>query len=167
MTQPTTTANPAAAHQAHRFHEAVLIAFGVALIAFIADGFGHWTGVAAFAPPLGASLFLMVGLPESAMSQPRSVIGGHLVCAIISILVAQYVPVASAVVPLAFFLSVFAMIQARVIHAPAAATIYLVAAHPTGFEVLASPFLPGLAVILALATVYNRLRGHKYPRHWL
>lgn len=164
MTQ--TAVSPAAAHQAHRLHEALLIAFGVALIAFIADGFGHWTGLAAFAPPLAASLFLMVALPESAMSQPRAVVGGHLVCAILSILTVQYVTVSAAVVPVAFFLSVFVMIQARVIHAPAAATIYLMVTHPTGFEVLASPFLPGLAIIVALAMVYNRLRGHKYPRHW-
>lgn len=171
MTDTKTTATPVPAqaqtYQQHRLLETLAIAGGIALIAFIADFVGKIGGVSAFAPPLAASLFLMIALPESAMSQPRAVVGGQLVCAILSLIVVQYCPVPLLIVPVAFFIAVAAMILLRVIHAPAAATIYLVASAHHDWMMVATPFVSGLAVILPLAMMVNKLRGHKYPRHWM
>lgn len=163
----TAPATPAAAYAEHRLAQTVIIAFGVALIAGLADFFDKSTGIIIFAPPLAASLFLIIALPESAMSQPRAVIGGQLLCAIISIGVDKYFPIPELQVATALFLSIAAMISLRMVHAPAAAMVYFITASHLDWHVILSPILPGLALIIVCGFGYNRLRKHVYPRRWL
>ncbi|MDP4822772.1 MAG: HPP family protein, partial [Aestuariivirgaceae bacterium] len=79
-----TPATPATSYAERRMAQTVIIALGVALIAGLADFFDKSTGIIIFAPPLAASLVLIIALPDSAMSQPRAVIGGQLLGTLIS-----------------------------------------------------------------------------------
>lgn len=161
-----TPATPATSYAEHRMAQTVIIALGVALIAGLADFFDKSTGIIIFAPPLAASLFLIIALPDSAMSQPRAVIGGQLLCTLISIAIDKYFPIPELQVAVALFLSIAAMISLRMVHAPAATMVYFITADHLDWHVIASPILPGLALIIVCGFGYNRLRKLFYQRRW-
>jgi CBS-domain-containing membrane protein len=116
---------------------------------------------------LAASLFLVIAVPESAMAQPRALLGGQVLCAAISIAVMHFLPWPELVVAGAFFLSVAAMILTRTVHAPAAATIYFVIVSHASWEMIFVPIAAGSVFVIVMGAMINRLRGETYPRHWL
>jgi CBS domain-containing membrane protein len=113
-------------YREHRIFKALVIAAAIAGVATLAEAAGPVVGVSLFVPPLAACLFLVIVVPESAMAQPRALLGGQVLCAAISIAVMHFLPWPELVVAGVFFLSVAAMIMTWTVHAPVAATIYFV-----------------------------------------
>jgi len=154
-------------YREHRIFKAMIVAAAVAVVAALADAAGPAFGASLFVPPLAASLFLVIAVPESAMAQPRALLGGQVLCAAISIAVMHFLPWPELVVAGAFFLSVAAMILTRTVHAPAAATIYFVIVSHASWEMIFVPIAAGSVFVIAMGVMINRLRGEPYPRHWL
>ena len=154
-------------YREHRIFKAMIVAAAVAVIAALADAAGPAFGASLFVPPLAASLFLVIAVPESAMAQPRALLGGQVLCAAISIAVMHFLPWPELVVAGAFFLSVAAMILTRTVHAPAAATIYFVIVSHASWEMIFVPIAAGSVFVIVMGVMINRLRGEPYPRHWL
>ena len=63
-------------YREHRIFKAMIVAAAVAVVAALADAAGPAFGASLFVPPLAASLFLVIAVPESAMAQPRALLGG-------------------------------------------------------------------------------------------
>ncbi|MEV3858233.1 HPP family protein [Streptomyces sp. NPDC050095] len=119
-------------------------------------------------PPLAASAALVHGAPGLPISQPRNLVGGQLLSAVIgfgTLAVAGSNGWAAAV---AAGLSLGAMMLTHLSHSPAAATaaiVVLQAPHPL-------PFLPLLALattlLVAIGLLPGRIGGHpvRYPLSW-
>ncbi|MDR3086440.1 MAG: HPP family protein [Azoarcus sp.] len=123
----------------------------------------------------GASAVLIYGAPGAELSQPRNLVGGHLVSALIGVacykLCPQDIGLASA---LAVSLAIAAMQATQTLHPPGGATALIAvtggdAVYRLGFYYMFSPVLVGALIMLAVALCVNNLSSNvarHYPRHW-
>lgn len=116
-------------------------------------------------PPMAASMALVAGAPALPLSQPRHVIGGQVISAVVGVLVglASHSLWAAA---LAGGLALGAMMATRTAHSPAAATAVIGAMTVDGR--LSFVVCAGLAAgVLVLAGVLRaRSHGAAYPAYW-
>jgi CBS domain-containing membrane protein len=117
----------------------------------------------------GASAVLLFAVPLGPLSQPWSLVGGHLISAFIGITVAKFIPdivIASAV---AVGLSISIMYISSCLHPPGAATaLSAVIGGSTvmemGYEFMLFPVALNILVMLGFALVINNLLpGRYYP----
>lgn len=115
----------------------------------------------------GASSLLLFALPEAPLSQPRSVIGGHLLASLIAAACLALFGPQWWAVGLATGLGVGAMMATRTVHPPAGsnAIIVFLAKPSWGFLLLST--LAGAVVLVGIAVFYHRAtRRHRYPSYW-
>lgn len=128
----------------------------------------NWSHQIWLMAPFGASCVLLFAVPASPLAQPRNVIGGHLVSALIG-LIFLYAFGSS---PLSMALSVGTAIAAmqwlRVVHPPAGANplVILTGAAITPDFIL-FPVLSGAIFLVTLATLLNNYGANKWPNYWL
>lgn len=117
--------------------------------------------------PFGASCALVFGMPDSPLAQPRSVIGGHLLSAIIGLLFLHLFGANWASAAAAVALAIGAMQATRTMHAPAGGNPLLAMAAGASWDFMVTPVLSGALVIVVTAFIVNNLRpGGRYPRYW-
>ncbi|NBE50920.1 HPP family protein [Streptomyces boluensis] len=119
-------------------------------------------------PPLAASAALVHGAPGLPLAQPRNLVGGHLISALIGFATLAVAGSSAWGAAVAAGLSLGAMMLTHLAHAPATATAFIV--------VLQSPdpvtFLPLLALgsclLVAIGLLPGRIAGHpvRYPVAW-
>ncbi len=124
----------------------------------------------------GASAVLLYGAPQAEFSQPRNLVGGHVLSALIGIslykLMPDLVPLASA---LAVALSIVAMHATRTLHPPGGATALIAVSgssnsHMLGYSFVLSPVALGALVMLLVALLINNLSSNPkrhYPVYWV
>lgn len=140
-----------------------LAAFG-AFAAVAAIGLAHSAGpVALMIPSFGASCALLFAAPGSPLAQPSAVIGGHVVSTAAALLLRAAVPDVWWAAALAVAVAIALMMALRVLHPPGAANPLVVFALDPGFGFLVAPVLVGAAALVAMATLYHRLSGTRYP----
>lgn len=117
----------------------------------------------------GASSVLVYGLINSPLAQPRNLIGGHVICAIIGVtiykLFAGELWLACA---LAVSLSIVAMQITKTLHPPGGATALIAVTGgkkiaELGYMYVLSPVLTGVLILFAVALIFNNLRHRQYP----
>lgn len=141
---------------------------GAALAIGITAWLSKTTGAPWLMAPFGASCVLAFGLPDSPLAQPRSIVGGHLITALVGLLMLHFVGDFWWSEALAVGIALAAMQQTRTVHAPAGANPLLVMATQPGPGFLASPVLAGALVIVAVAWGVNNARSRgSYPRYWI
>lgn len=121
----------------------------------------------------GASAVLIYGAPRSPLSQPRNIIGGHLVSAFVGVSVYLFIPVplwvASA---LAVSTAIAMMHLTKTLHPPGGATALIAIIggeriHSLGYMYLLSPVLIGVLVMTIIAIFANSsVKGRRYPLYW-
>lgn len=118
----------------------------------------------------GASSVLIYGAIQSPLAQPRNLVGGHLISALIGVTVYQLIPDPIWVsAPLAVSLSIVAMQMTKTLHPPGGATA-LIAVIGTpkikalGYLYVLSPVLSGVLILLLVAIIVNNLtKNRSYP----
>jgi CBS domain-containing membrane protein len=118
----------------------------------------------------GASSVLIYGAIQSPLAQPRNLIGGHLISAIIGVTVYQCLPdIIWLTAPLAVALSIVCMQITKTLHPPGGATA-LIAVMGTekikalGYLYVFSPVLTGTLILLIVALIFNNVTSfRKYP----
>ena len=80
------------------------------------------TGTLLIVPSMVASAVLLFAVPHGALSQPWSLLGGHVVSALVGVTCTRLVPEALVAAPLAVGLAVGCMYYLRCIHPPGGAT---------------------------------------------
>lgn len=134
----------------------------------LAIGFTAWLGDVSGTPlligPFGATCVLLFGVPDSPLSQPANVIGGHLLATTLSLALAPILPATPMGMAMAVGAAISLMLLLRITHPPAGADPLLVlSAHP-GWSFLLMPVLVGAVVLVALALVVHRLPPSRvYP----
>ena len=123
----------------------------------------------------GASAVLLYGTPQAEYAQPRNLIGGHLLSALIGITIYKLVPqdvmLASA---LAVSLAIVVMHFTVTLHPPGGATALIAVigsdqVHSLGYLFVLFPVLLGAAVLLVVALLVNNLSANPkrhYPTFW-
>ena len=118
----------------------------------------------------GASSVLIYGIINSPFSQPRNLIGGHLISAIVGVTIHKLIPqelwlsCATAV-----SLSIVLMQMTKTLHPPGGATALIAnlgseKIQDLGYFYVLSPVLSGVLILLIVALVFNNLTEHReYP----
>ncbi|MFY7731050.1 MAG: HPP family protein [Flavobacterium sp.] len=143
---------------------------GLGIIAYLQYGNLNQNDLVFLIGSFGASCVLVYGVIESPLAQPRNLIGGHLVSAVIGVSVQKLLPdVLWVAAPLAVSLSIIAMQITKTLHPPGGATALIAAtASPQirslGYMYVLSPVLSGCLILLVVALIFNNLTPmRKYP----
>jgi len=128
------------------------------------------TGQPLLMAPFGASCFLMFVVPDNPVTQPRNVIGGHVVSALVGMAVMTLLGSAWWAMGLGVGLAIVAMRLTQTNHPPAASDPLLIMLSPfgaPGWGFVLTPVLAGAVLVVAVAVAFNRLRpGVRYPQRW-
>ena len=114
----------------------------------------------------GSSMVLLYGYPDSPFAQPKNVFFGHLVTAIVGLLVLNFIPLPIFItIPLAVGFGVGLMILLNVTHPPAGGNPIIVIMGSVSFDYLFTPVITGSIIILIFAIIINRFILKKsYPK---
>ncbi len=119
-------------------------------------------------PPLGASAVLLYGAPAAPFSQPRNLIGGHLLAAFVGVLMNNLLGINYVSIALTVSLAIAIMLLTRTTHPPAGATAFIGVIESNGNYLW--PFVPVLIsafILLLIALIINNLdRDRNYPEYW-
>lgn len=118
----------------------------------------------------GASSVLIYGIIQSPLAQPKNLIGGHLVSALVGVTVYKFVPeILWLTAPLSVSLAIVMMQITRTLHPPGGATALIAVIgsekiKSLGYLYILSPVLTGCMVLLLVALVFNNITSsRKYP----
>ena len=118
--------------------------------------------------PFATSIVVVMGSPNAEPAQPRALIGGHLVSALVGIVVLQLagpVPWAAAV---AVGLAMVAMHLTRTFHPPAGIDPLVVVVNNMHWHFLLAPVAVGALMLGAFAFLWHNLvvRHGTWPNRW-
>ncbi|VAW70467.1 hypothetical protein MNBD_GAMMA09-2153 [hydrothermal vent metagenome] len=142
---------------------------GITLIAFVSYQITGASGSALIVPSMGASAVLVFAVPHGKLSQPWSLIGGHLISAVIGVACYQLIPEPFIAAGMAVGLAIGAMHLLSCIHPPGGATALAAviggpAIHSLGFSYVLSPILLNVSIIFIIAIVFNSIfPWRRYP----
>lgn len=145
----------------------LLSSFGGALaISALAYAAANWNGLMLLGS-FGASALLVFTLPEAHLSQPRSVVGGHISASLIALGCLAFFGPQWWAVGLATGTAIGFMMVTRTLHPPAGANAIIVfLAKPKALFLLSSTLM-GAASLVVLGIIYHRMTTRqKYPAYW-
>lgn len=120
----------------------------------------------------GATAVLLYGATNSPLAQPRNLIGGHLISAIVGLTAAAFIPAPEfywLACALAVSLSIVAMQMTKTMHPPGGATALIAVIggekiQNLGMMYVLNPVMSGVAILLITALVFNNLsKNRNYP----
>ena len=134
------------------------------------DRLGHLLIIGSF----GASAVLIYGAVRSPLAQPRNLIGGHVLSALVGVTAFRLLGAhpwlaAAAAVALAIVL----MHWTRTLHPPGGATALIAviggeSVHRLGYLYVLVPAALGAVVMLVIAVLVNNIpRSRRYPEFWV
>jgi CBS-domain-containing membrane protein len=143
---------------------------GIGIIAYLQSQTLPNSDVVYLIGSFGASSVLVYGVIQSPLAQPRNLIGGHLVSAIIGVTVQKFVPdILWISAPLAVSLSIVLMQVTKTLHPPGGATALIAvtgsaAIKDLGYWYVLSPVLSGAFILLITALLFNNITPNRqYP----
>ena len=142
---------------------------GILLVFYTSTYFLHGTSSYLIVASMGASAVLLFAVPHGPLSQPWSLIGGHLVSAAIGVSCAKFIPDIFIAAPLAVGLAVGVMYYLHCIHPPGGATALSAvvggsAVHELGYQFILTPVLINVIAIISVAISFNYFfKWRRYP----
>lgn len=146
---------------------------GIALVGLIGAAFVDRLGQGLLIGSFGATAVLVYGAVRSPLAQPRNVLGGHVISALIGVCAFQLfgdaVWLAAAV---AVSTAIAAMHVTKTLHPPGGATALIAviggdSVHGLGYMYALVPVGFGAAVLLAVAVLVNNIpKSRRYPEFW-
>ena len=130
--------------------------------------YGLW-----LAASFGSSVVVVFGYPDNEFSQPKNVLFGHLLCALVGIIfvtlfkITQDRTIFFLTIGLAVGLSVMFMMALKITHPPAGGNTIVVMLTQDSFQFLIFPILVGAVTIIVGGIIYNcYILKKKYPLKW-
>jgi CBS domain-containing membrane protein len=143
---------------------------GIGIISFLQSRTLPHSDLVFLIGSFGASSVLVYGVIQSPLAQPRNLIGGHLVSAIIGVTVQQFIPdILWIAAPLAVSLSIVLMQATKTLHPPGGATALIAVTGSDqiknmGYWYVVSPVLSGALILLITAMLFNNITSNRqYP----
>nr|WP_297308003.1 HPP family protein [uncultured Flavobacterium sp.] len=118
----------------------------------------------------GATCVLIYGVIDSPLAQPRNLLGGHVLSAIVGVTIFKLVPIIWIAAPLAVSLSIILMQVTKTLHPPGGATALIAVTGGTsitelGYMYVLSPILSGVLILLIVALIFNNIpKNRRYPK---
>jgi CBS-domain-containing membrane protein len=147
---------------------------GIGIVGYLNSRYFETSDLVLIIGSFGASAVLIYGAVKSPLAQPRNLLGGHLISALIGVLsyklLGPHLWLASSV---AVATSIAAMHATKTLHPPGGATALIaVIGGPKitnlGFLYALVPVGAGIAIMLIVALVVNNIpRQRKYPEFWV
>ncbi len=146
---------------------------GIAAVAAIHYRYFAGTDLVLIIGSFGASAVLIYGAIKSPLAQPRNLLGGHILSALIGVTMVKicgpYLWLAAA---LAVSISIAVMHATKTLHPPGGATALIAVIsgpqiHLMGYFYVLMPVATGAALMLLVALLINNLAPHRrYPEFW-
>lgn len=147
--------------------------FGILAVAFINYKIFASSDLIMLIGSFGASAVLIYGAIKSPLAQPRNLVGGHFLSALVGVSVLQFFPenlwLASS---LAVSLAIVLMHLTKTLHPPGGATALIAVIgsekiHSLGFLYALIPVLFGALIMLLIAIIVNNIpKTRRYPEYW-
>ena len=114
----------------------------------------------------GSTMVLLYGYPESPFAQPKNIILGHFLTALIGIIFLNFVSLPIFLnIPLAVGFGVMFMILFKVTHPPAGGNPIIVIIGSVSFDYLLTPVLVGSIIVVMFGVIINKFLFKKeYPK---
>ena len=145
---------------------------GMGIIAYLQYGLVSDQDFVFLIGSFGASSVLVYGVISSPLAQPRNLIGGHCISALIGVTVQMLIPdIIWIAAPLAVSLSIVMMQITKTLHPPGGATALIAVTGSTqikalGYWYVISPVLTGALILLLVALLFNNMTSKRqYPSH--
>ncbi|KJR98390.1 MAG: membrane protein [Desulfobulbaceae bacterium BRH_c16a] len=146
---------------------------GIAAVSLIHSKMLDQTGLMMIIGSFGASAVLIYGAVRSPLAQPRNLLGGHVLSAIIGVTAFQWLggdtwPAAAVAVST----SIAVMHLTKTLHPPGGATALIAviggeSVHNLGYLYVLMPTALGAGVMLAIALIVNNIpKNRRYPEFW-
>ena len=141
---------------------------GIGLIGFINSRYFTLNDNLFLIGSFGATAVLIYGATNSPLAQPRNLVGGHLISAIIGVAIHKLIPgeiwLSSA---LAVSLSIVMMQITKTLHPPGGATALIAnigseKIQALGFLYVLSPVLVGVVILLIVALIFNNIPKNRF-----
>lgn len=146
---------------------------GIAAVAYINYGFLEGTDLLLLIGSFGASAVLIYGAIKSPLAQPRNLLGGHVISALIGVTAFKMLdPHLWLAAALAVSVSIAVMHATKTLHPPGGATALIaVISGPKvtnlGYLYALVPVAAGALIMLAVALLVNNLAPRRrYPEFW-
>lgn len=146
---------------------------GISCLALVGQLFFEKSDVTLMIGSFGASAVLLYGAVRSPLAQPRNLMGGHILSAIIGVvcwkLLNQHILLAEA---LAVATAIAVMHATRTLHPPGGATALIAVIgsgkiHALGFLYVLIPATFGPLILLIVALAVNNIpKSRQYPEFW-
>jgi len=118
--------------------------------------------------PFATSIVLVIGSPDVEPAQPRALIGGHLISALVGLAVLKLTGPQAWAAAAAVGLSILAMYVTGTFHPPAGINPLLVVSGNLPWTFLLTPVLAGAVLLTAFCYLWHRgVRRQPWPRRWL
>ncbi len=147
---------------------------GITAVALLHYNLVDQQGLMLLIGSFGASAVLIYGAVRSPLAQPRNLIGGHVLSALVGVMAFQWLgasPWLAAAV--AVSTSIALMHLTKTLHPPGGATALIAViggqgVHKLGYLYVVMPVALGACVMLIIALVVNNIpKNRKYPEFWL
>ena len=149
-------------------------AVGIALCGYLSARYFEPSDSTLLIGSFGASAVLVYGAVKSPLAQPRNLLGGHILSALVGVgcyqLFGPTVWIASA---LAVSFAIVVMLVTKTLHPPGGATSLIAVIggqkiHDLGFFYALVPSGLGAFILLLIALFVNNMsRNRKYPEYWI
>lgn len=129
---------------------------GIAIVSFLSFDAGLPLMVASF----GASSVVLFAMPGSRPSRPRNVIGGHLISAIVAVIIFAVLGCTWYSTALAVFASIVLMVLTDTVHPPGGATALFGVTSGASASYIIAPVLAGAVILVVVAYATTRAYYH-------
>lgn len=147
---------------------------GISAVAYINYRVIQGTDLIMIIGSFGASAVLIYGAIKSPLAQPRNLLGGHIISAVIGVtsyqILSGHMWIASA---FAVATAIAVMHATKTLHPPGGATALIAVigsedVHNLGYLYAVIPAGAGALIMLAIALLVNNIpRSRRYPEFWL
>ncbi len=109
------------------------------------------------AASFGSSMVLLYGFPESPFAQPKNVFFGHLLTALVGVIIVHFISLPIYInIAVGVGAGVALMILFNVVHPPAGGNPIIVIIGSASYDYLINPIIFGSIIILSLAIIVNK-----------
>jgi CBS-domain-containing membrane protein len=148
--------------------------FGIAAVSYVNYNIIEKTDLVMVIGSFGASAVLIYGAIKSPLAQPRNLIGGHLISAIIGVTFYQMFPSQMwLAASLAVATAIAIMHFTKTLHPPGGATALIAVigsnkVHDLGYLYAIIPVGLGAVIMLVIALLVNNIpKNRNYPEFWI
>ncbi|WP_373536944.1 HPP family protein [Microcoleus sp.] len=118
--------------------------------------------------PFGATSVLIFGVPDSPLAQPRNVIGGNFLAALVSLIILHFFGSSPVAMGIAVSSAIGVMQMTGTLHPPSGAVALVVMMTKPDWQFLLTPAFEGSMILVLCAVIFNNLAEERtYPNHWL